>query len=125
MNGFFKIPFPANEPVNEYAPGSKERAALKSALSSARSRVEDIPMYINGAEIRTENTFDIYPPHDRSHKIGFFHRGQKQHVEQAIEAALQAKESWENMPWEQRAAIFLKAAELLAGNQCSHHAGAI
>lgn len=115
MNGFFKIPFPANEPVNEYAPGTKERAALKIALQNARSRVEDIPMYINGSEIRTGNIFDIYPPHDRAHKIGFYHRGNKDHVQQAIDAALNAKESWENMPWEQRAAIFLKAAELLAG----------
>jgi len=115
MNGFFKIPFPANEPVNEYAPGSKERAALKNALQSARSRIEDIPMYIDGNEVRTGNTFEIYPPHDRAHKIGFFHLGNKDHVQQAIDAALKAKESWENMPWEQRAAIFLKAAELLAG----------
>jgi 1-pyrroline-5-carboxylate dehydrogenase len=115
MNGFFKIPFPINEHVNEYAPGTKERAALKNALQQARSRVEDIPMYIDGAEIRTGNTFDIYPPHDRGHKIGFFHRGNKEHVQQAIQAALKAKESWENMPWEQRASIFLKAAELLAG----------
>jgi 1-pyrroline-5-carboxylate dehydrogenase len=115
MNGFFKIPFPVNEPVNEYAPGTKERAALKNALSEARGRVEDIPMYINGKEVRTGNTHDIYPPHDRAHKIGFFHRGNKEHVSQAIDAALNAKEGWENMPWEQRAAIFLKAAELLAG----------
>lgn len=115
MNGFFKIPFPINEHVNEYAPGTKERVALKNALQKARSRVEDIPMYIDGAEIRTGNTFDIYPPHDRGHKIGFFHRGNKEHVQQAIQAALKAKESWENMPWEQRASIFLKAAELLAG----------
>jgi 1-pyrroline-5-carboxylate dehydrogenase len=115
MNGFFKIPFPINEHVNEYAPGTKERAALKNALQQARSRVEDIPMYIDGAEIRTGNTFDIYPPHDRSHKIGFYHRGNQQHVTQAIESALKAKDQWENMPWEQRAAIFLKAAELLAG----------
>ena len=115
MNGFFKIPFPVNEPVNEYAPGTKERAALKDALKQARSRVEDIPMYIAGDEIRTGNIKNIFPPHDLQHKIGQFHYGDKNHVQQAIDAALAAKNDWEMMPWEQRAAIFLKAAELLAG----------
>jgi 1-pyrroline-5-carboxylate dehydrogenase len=115
MNGFFKLPYPINEPVNDYAPGSTERSKLKDALKDARSKVEDIPMYINGVEVRTGNTSDIYPPHDLAHKIGLFHHGDKTHVQQAIDAALAAKESWETMPWEQRAAIFLKAAELLAG----------
>jgi 1-pyrroline-5-carboxylate dehydrogenase len=115
MNGFFKLPNPINETVNEYLPGSVERNKLKNALAEARGIIEDIPMYINGAEVRTGITSDIYPPHDLSHKIGFFHKGDKTHVQQAIESALAAKENWESMPWEQRAAIFLKAAELLAG----------
>lgn len=115
MNGFFKLPNPVNEPVYDYAPGSKERSNLKSALADARSRIEDIPMYINGREVRTGNISDIFPPHDLSHKIGFYHNGDKTHVQQAIDAALAARENWEKMPWEQRAAIFLKAAELLSG----------
>lgn len=115
MTGFFKLPHPINETVNDYAPGSAERSKLKAALASARSRVEDIPMYINGAEIRTGNTSEIFPPHDLGHKIGFYHNGDRSHVMQAIDAALAAKPMWEAMPWEQRAAIFLKAAELLAG----------
>jgi 1-pyrroline-5-carboxylate dehydrogenase len=115
MNGFFKIPHPVNEPVYEYAPGSPERKNLKSALAEARNQVVDIPMFINGSEVRTGKTADIFPPHDNAHKLGFFHKGDKSHVLQAIDAALKAKESWEAMPWEQRAAIFLKAAELISG----------
>ncbi len=115
MNGFFKIPTAINEPVLDYAPSSKEKLALKKALSEARSQIIDIPMYINGAEIRTGNTQNIFPPHDIHHQIGVFHKGEAQHVADAINAALSAKLAWENMPWEQRAAIFLKAAELLAG----------
>jgi 1-pyrroline-5-carboxylate dehydrogenase len=115
MNGFFKIPTAVNEPVLDYAPNSKEKIALKKALAEARSKVIDIPMYINGLEIRTGNTQDIFPPHDIKHQIGTFHKGNAQHVTDAINAAMAAKPAWENLPWEQRAAIFLKAAELLAG----------
>lgn len=115
MNGFFKLPHPINEPVLDYAPGSAERKKLKEALAAARNRVEDIPMYIGGKEIRTGKTTDIFPPHDRAHKLGAFHSGDKSHVQQAIDAALAAKAGWETMPWEQRAAIFLKAAELISG----------
>jgi len=115
MNGFFKVPAPINEPVLDYAPGSKEKLALKKALQEARNEVLDIPMYINGQEVRTNKLQSISPPHDFKHQIGNFHRGDASHVTQAIEAALAAKPMWENMPWEQRAAIFLKAAELLAG----------
>ena len=115
MNGFFKVPQAINEPVLDYAPGSKEKASLKAALASARSQVIDIPMYIDGKEVRTGDKKDIFPPHDIHHKIGEFHHGDATHVHAAIEAALKAKPQWENMPWEQRAAIFLKAADLLAG----------
>jgi len=115
MNGFFKIPTALNETVLDYAPGSKEKLALKKALAEARSKVIDIPMYINGAEVRTGKTNSIAPPHDIHHQIGVFHVGEANHVHDAINAAMAAKPAWENMPWEQRAAIFLKAAELLAG----------
>jgi 1-pyrroline-5-carboxylate dehydrogenase len=115
MNGFFKIPTAINETVLDYAPGSKEKLALKNALAEARSKVIDIPMYINGEEVRTEKTEKIAPPHDIHHQIGLFHVGEASHVHDAINAAMAAKPAWENMPWEQRAAIFLKAAELLAG----------
>lgn len=115
MNGFFKIPHPVNETVLDYAPGSAERKGLKATLTEFRSKVEDVPMYIGGKEVRTGKTNDIFPPHDLAHKIGFYHAGDKSHVQQAIDAALAAKPAWEAMPWEQRAAIFLKAAELLSG----------
>jgi len=115
MSGFYKVPTAINETVLDYAPGSKEKLALKKALSEARNEVRDIPMYINGKEVRTGNTIAIAPPHDIHHQIGFFHKGEASHVTAAINAALAAKTNWENMPWEHRAAIFLKAAELLAG----------
>ena len=115
MNGFFHIPKAKNEPVYDYAPGSAQRENLVAALNRLRSEIHDIPMYINGQEVRTGNTQDIFPPHDLQHQIAKFHLGEAKHVQQAIDAALAAKSAWENMPWEQRASIFLKAAELLAG----------
>lgn len=115
LKGFFTVPEPSNEPVKDYAPGSPERAALQEAIAAARSQVKDIPMYIGGKEIRTEKTQSLHPPHDHKHLLGHFHEGDKGHVTQAINAALGAKHAWENMQWEQRAAIFLKAADLLAG----------
>lgn len=114
-NGFFNVPYPKNEPVLSYAPGSKERVALKKALEDARGRVADIPMYIGGDEVRTGKKKSLAPPHDHKHVLGYFHEGDRSHVEQAIEAALAAKELWANLAWEHRASIFLKAADLLAG----------
>ena len=113
--GFFHIPVPKNEPVLSYAPGSKERAALKKALAEARATVLDIPMYIGAEEVCTDNKKKLSPPHDHHHVLGYFHEGDKSHVEQAINAALAAKELWSNLSWENRASIFLKAADLLAG----------
>lgn len=113
--GFFSIPHPKNEPVLSYAPGSKERAALKKAIDEARSKVVDIPMYIGDKEVRTENKKVLSPPHDHKHILGHFHEGDQGHVEQAINAALGAKELWAGLSWENRASIFLKAADLLAG----------
>jgi 1-pyrroline-5-carboxylate dehydrogenase len=115
MNGFFKVPVPVNDPVLNYAPGSKERAELKAALAEARSKELDIPMYIGGEEVRTGNTVRIAPPHDHKHTLGQFHQGDKSHVTKAIDAALAAKSKWEDLPWEHRAAIFLRAADLIAG----------
>lgn len=113
--GYFRVPEPKNEPVKSYAPGSPERISLKKALETARGQELDIPMFIGGQEIRSGNTKRIHPPHDIQHTLGHFHQGDASHVKQAISEALNARKQWANTPWEQRAAIFLKAAELLAG----------
>jgi 1-pyrroline-5-carboxylate dehydrogenase len=113
--GFYSIPTPKNEPVLSYAPGSKERIALKKALDEARSGKADIPMYIGGEEIHTEKKIRLSPPHDHQHVLGHFSEGDKSHVDQAIAAAMNAKPLWADMSWEHRASIFLKAADLIAG----------
>ncbi|MEZ4973708.1 MAG: L-glutamate gamma-semialdehyde dehydrogenase [Cyclobacteriaceae bacterium] len=114
-NGFFNVPAPKNEPIISYAAGTKERALLKKELEEARSKQLDIPMYIGGDEVRTGNKISMSPPHDHKHLLGHFHEGDKGHVEQAIAAAMAAKEMWANLDWEHRAGIFLKAADLIAG----------
>ena len=113
--GFYNVPVPKNEPVLSYAPGTKERQLLKKAIADARGQQLDIPMYIGGDEVRSGNKKKLAPPHDHQHLLGHFHEGDKTHVEQAIQAALNAKDLWSNMAWEHRASIFLKAADLLAG----------
>jgi len=115
LKGFFNVPQPVNETILNYAPGSKERALLKEALAEARSKTIDIPMYIDGKEVSTAKKVNIYPPHDHQHLLGTYSQGTKEHVSDAISAALKAKDAWENLAWEQRAAIFLKAADLIAG----------
>ena len=115
LKGFFNVPTPVNEPILDYALGSKERKLLKAALADARSKQIDIPMYIGGTEVHTENKGKLTPPHDHQHILGQYSKGEKSHVSQAIDAALAAKADWENLAWEQRAAIFLKAADLIAG----------
>lgn len=112
--GYFDYPLPANEPVLSYAPGSAERKALKAALAELKQREEDVPMYIGGEEVRTGKKVAMHPPHEIKHTLGYYHAGDQSHVEKAIEAALKAKASWESMSWENRAAIFLKAADLIA-----------
>ena len=112
--GYFNYPSQANEPVLSYAPGSTEKLALKQALASLNKKTLDIPMYINGKAVRTGKKAAIHPPHEIKHVLGHFHVGNKQHVEQAINAGLKVRESWSNMSWEARAHIFLKAADLLA-----------
>src|SRR6201996_8312771 len=115
LKGFFNVPAPQNEPVLNYGPRSVERAALKAALEEGRSEQLDIPMYIGGKEVRTSRKLEIRPPHDHQHLLATYHYGDASHVTAAIDAALAAKAAWEELAWEQRAAIFLKAADLLAG----------
>ena len=114
-DAFYEIPLAVNEPILNYAPGSPEKAAVKKALQVIGSKVIDIPMYIGGRKVRTDNKIEITPPHDRNKVIGKFSKGNSKHVHDAINAALKAKPAWEAMPWQERAAIFLKAADLLAG----------
>lgn len=114
-NAFFRVPKAINEPVKSYAPGSSERNMLQQAIKDLKSRELDIPMFIDGKEVRTGKLSSIHPPHELKHTLGHYHKGGKEHVHQAIDAALKAKNEWENTPWEQRASIFLKAADLLAG----------
>ncbi len=115
MNGFFNVPKPVNETVKSYGPSSAERASLQQKLAAMKAEVRDIPMFIGGAEIRTGKKVSIHPPHEHQHLLGYYYKSEKEHVAQAIEAALAAKKEWENLSWENRASIFLKAAELIAG----------
>ena len=114
-NAIFQVPKAVNEPVLSYKPGSPERAALKAMLAELKKNEADIPMFIGGKRVSTGKKVAIHPPHELSHTLGYFHQGGAEHVQMAIDAALQAKPAWEAMPWEERAAIFLKAADLLAG----------
>ena len=113
--GFYNIPKTVNEPIKTYAPGSPERKSLQNKLAELRSIEVDIPMIIGGKEVRSNNLHDIRPPHDINHLLGKYHQGDNSHVTMAIDAALAAKPAWEAMSWESRAAIFLKAADLIAG----------
>lgn len=113
--GFFKVPVAENEEIVNYAPGTIERTRLKQAIQEAWSSEIDIPMIIDGKEVRSGNKIAVRPPHNHKHILGFFHRGDASHVQMAIKAALAAKENWASLPWENRASVFLKAASLLAG----------
>jgi len=115
MNQIVKIPTAKNEPVIAYAPGTAETQSLKSKIQEMKSAEVDIPMYIGGKQIFTDEKVSMHPPHETSHNLGTFNKGTAEHVHQAIDAALAAKDSWASMPWQARAAIFLKAADLLAG----------
>ncbi len=121
--GNFKYPTPVNEPVLNYAPGSAEKATLKATLAILKAEVIDVPMYIGSKEVRTGTTVTMHPPHELGHCLGQFHTGTAKHVQQAMDAALAAKEAWSNMPWEERAAIFLKAADLMATKYRSYMVG--
>lgn len=113
--GFFKVPVAINEPINSYAPGTPERESLQAAIAEARSKEIDIPMYIGGKEVRTDEKVPLSPPHDHQHILGYFSKGDASHVKDSIDAAMAAKKDWGNLSWENRAAIFLKAADLIAG----------
>lgn len=113
--GYFHYAMPSNEPVLNYAPGSAEKISLKKAIKEIKGKEHDIPMIIGGKEVHSGNRIKMQPPHEIAHTLGYFHRAERKHIEQAIQAALAAKPSWEALSWESRAAIFLKAADLLAG----------
>ena len=115
LKGFFHVPKAVNEPVKSYAPNSPEKKAVLEAYKKMWNETIDVPNYIGSEEIRTGNTRNMSAPHDHKHVVGTYHLAEKKHVEQAIASALEAKEAWANLAWEQRAAIFLKAAELIAG----------
>jgi 1-pyrroline-5-carboxylate dehydrogenase len=112
----FHIPDAYNEPVLTYAPGTPERVEIKKMLKLMRSRVVDIPMYIGGNKITTDDKREIRPPHDLQHLLGYYYMGTKEHVIMAIDAALAARKKWQAMPWHERASIFLKAADLISGS---------
>ena len=113
MNKLAKIPI--NEPILEYKSKSKEKIELKKKIHELKNKEIDIPMYIGGKEIRTENKIRISPPHDHNHTLGHYNKGDESHVKSAIKAALDAKDNWNRMGSNKRAKIFIKAAELLAG----------
>jgi len=112
--GSFSYPLPANEPVLSYAPGTRERELLKKALKELKNKNIDVPMYIGAEEVFTENKVTMHPPHERKFVLGTYNEGDASHVKKAISAALKAKEKWANLSWENRANVFLKAADLLA-----------
>ena len=114
--GIYQMPFPENEPINSYEPGSPQRESLLGKYNEMYNQSPiHVPLYIGGNEVTTDNKLPINPPHDHQHVLGHFSMGNKSHVEDAITAALAAREKWASLPWENRATIFLKAADLLAG----------
>ncbi len=113
--GMFQVPEPINEPILSYAPGSAERKTLKATISEMRSKITDVPMFIGGMEVRTEQRFEIRPPHDLKHLLGYYYMGDKSHVLMAIDAALAVRKKWQALLWHHRASIFLKAADLISG----------
>lgn len=113
--GIFKVPPAVNEPIKSYAPGTPEREAVLAEYSRMFNSTIDVPLYINGKYISTNNTQTMSPPHDHQHVVGTYHLAEKKHIEEAIATALEARKTWSQLPWEQRAGIFLKAAELIAG----------
>ena len=114
-NAFFHTPKTINEPLLGYGKGSPEKLAVKKALAEAKSKQRDIPMYIGGKHVTTDQKVAMHPPHELQHTLGHYNRGTKEHVQQAIDAAMTAKKAWEDMAWQDRSAIFLKAADLLSG----------
>jgi 1-pyrroline-5-carboxylate dehydrogenase len=114
-NGMFQLPTPVNEPIYSYAPGTEHRTTLISTYEAMYQGMVDIPQFIDGKEVRTGDLRDCRPPHDHQHVIGRYHYGRAEHAQAAVDAALGAHASWSSMPWHERAAIFLRAADLVAG----------
>jgi len=114
--GIYQTAYPENEPVMSYEPGSDELISLLAKYNEMYNQSPiDVPMYIGGEEVRTNNKMPMSPPHDHAKVLGHFNYGDASHVKAAIDAALKAKKDWSDLPWEHRASIFIKAAELLAG----------
>ncbi|MFK8281098.1 L-glutamate gamma-semialdehyde dehydrogenase [Capnocytophaga cynodegmi] len=113
--GFFKVPKAVNEPVKSYAKGTPEREAVLKAYKELWNNSVDVPLYIGADQIRTGKTKNMIAPHDHQHVVGTYHLAEKQYVEKAIATALEARKRWAALPWQERASIFLKAAELIAG----------
>ena len=113
--GFFKVPKAKNEVVKSYIPGSKERDEIQKTYKEMINSFTEVPMYINGKDVKSQNKKQISPPHDHQNIVGEYYIAEPKHIDDAINSALAAKENWENMSWENRSAIFLKAAELIAG----------
>ena len=113
--GFFKVPKAKNEVVKSYIPGSKERDEIQKTYKEMINSFTEVPMYINGKDVKSQNKKQISPPHDHQNIVGEYYIAEPKHIDDAIESALAAKKNWENMSWENRSAIFLKAAELIAG----------
>jgi 1-pyrroline-5-carboxylate dehydrogenase len=114
-NAFFRVPEPKNEPVRAYAPGTPERAELKAKLAALKKQEVEVPLVIGGKEIRTGKTAEMAMPHNHAYRLGVYHQAGEKEVGMAVEAALEARKIWAEMPWEHRVAVFLKAADLLAG----------
>ena len=113
--GFFKVPKAKNEPVKSYAPNSPERKLVLEQYKNMYNSYTKVPMYIDGIDVQSKNSKPINPPHDHKKVVGEYYLAEKKHVKDAIESSLNAKANWESMSWENRSAIFLRAAELIAG----------
>jgi len=113
--GFFEVPIAVNDPIKSYAPDSPERKEVSETYKKMYNSTIEVPMYINGKDVKTGDTNTMSPPHDHKHVLGTYHKAEKKHITEAIETALEARKKWSQMPWEQRAGIFLRAAELIAG----------
>lgn len=121
--GYFEYALPRNEPIYDYKLGSPEREALKKTLQELKSKPIDIPMYIGSEEVRTGNLKPVHPPHEIAATVGHYHAGDESHVHKAIDAALTARAAWADMSWENRANIFLRAADLISAKYRYHMNG--